>query len=96
LQQSRASAIRRLFRPTQDAASHKRLWERVMRHKLTGTFRELLRIFAHPFDPYRPELHYMRGPGPKYQAKRVESTESAAPATGENVRVRRAAAQAHA
>jgi hypothetical protein len=21
------------------------------------------------FDPYRPELHYMRGPGPKWQAK---------------------------
>jgi hypothetical protein len=31
---------------------------------------------AHPirtlqilFDPYRPELHYMRGPGPKWHAK---------------------------
>ena len=21
------------------------------------------------FDPYRPERHYMRGPGPKWQAK---------------------------
>jgi hypothetical protein len=21
------------------------------------------------FDPYRPELHYMRGPGPKWHAK---------------------------
>jgi len=21
------------------------------------------------FDPYRPEQHYMRGPGPKWQAK---------------------------
>ena len=21
------------------------------------------------FDPYRPELHYMRGPGPKWRAK---------------------------
>jgi len=21
------------------------------------------------FDPYRPELHYMRGPGPAWQAK---------------------------
>ena len=20
-------------------------------------------------DPYRPELHYMRGPGPRYRAK---------------------------
>ena len=28
--------------------------------------RELLREL---WDPYRPELHYMRGPGPKYQEK---------------------------
>jgi hypothetical protein len=21
------------------------------------------------FDPYRPELHYMRGPGPKWRTK---------------------------
>ena len=21
------------------------------------------------FDPYRPEMHYMRGPGPKWHAK---------------------------
>jgi hypothetical protein len=25
------------------------------------------------FDPYRPELHYMRGPGPKWREKRVRS-----------------------
>ena len=23
------------------------------------------------FDPYRPELHYMRGPGPKWREKHV-------------------------
>jgi hypothetical protein len=23
------------------------------------------------FDPYRPELHYMRGPGPKWREKRA-------------------------
>jgi hypothetical protein len=23
-------------------------------------------------DPYRPELHYMRGPGPRWLAKQVE------------------------
>lgn len=22
-------------------------------------------------DPYRPELHYMRGPGPRYREKRT-------------------------
>src|SRR5215470_18023788 len=24
------------------------------------------------FDPYRPELHYMRGPGPKWHAKHAQ------------------------
>jgi hypothetical protein len=26
-------------------------------------------FFAKAFDPYRPELHYMRGPGPAWRAK---------------------------
>jgi hypothetical protein len=26
-------------------------------------------------DPYRPELHYMRGPGPKWHAKHDSTTE---------------------
>jgi hypothetical protein len=26
-------------------------------------------LFQTLFDPYRPELHYMRGPGPKWHAK---------------------------
>jgi hypothetical protein len=25
------------------------------------------------FDPYRPELHYMRGPGPKWRAKHAQA-----------------------
>jgi hypothetical protein len=25
-------------------------------------------------DPYRPEAHYMRGPGPKWQQKHAAST----------------------
>jgi hypothetical protein len=24
------------------------------------------------FDPYRPELHYMRGPGPRWRAKHTQ------------------------
>jgi len=28
------------------------------------------------FDPYRPERHYMRGPGPKSQAKLKQRTKS--------------------
>ena len=30
---------------------------------------ELWRTIGHPFDCYRPELYYMRGPGPKWHAK---------------------------
>ena len=26
-------------------------------------------FFARAFDPYRPEQHYMRGPGPAWRAK---------------------------
>ena len=33
---------------------------------LTGFWHELTRDVVHP---YRPELHYMRGPGPAWQAK---------------------------
>jgi len=33
---------------------------------LSQAWAELRRTFA---DPYRPELHYMRGPGPKARAK---------------------------
>ena len=30
---------------------------------------ELQRTFSDAFNPYRPELHYMRGPGPACRAK---------------------------
>jgi hypothetical protein len=32
------------------------------------------RFFNRAFDPYRPELHYMRGPGPAWRAKHVASS----------------------
>jgi hypothetical protein len=36
----------------------------------TADLVELFRNLAKSlFDPYRPELHYMRGPGPKWHAK---------------------------
>jgi hypothetical protein len=28
------------------------------------------------FDPYRPELHYMRGPGPKWREKHATAQNS--------------------
>jgi hypothetical protein len=37
---------------------------------LPAQFADLLQDLAKAlFDPYRPELHYMRGPGPKWRAK---------------------------
>ena len=33
---------------------------------LTRFFQDFARAM---FDPYRPELHYMRGPGPKWREK---------------------------
>ena len=32
--------------------------------------KDLVQAFT---DPYRPELHYMRGPGPKWREKRAHS-----------------------
>ena len=32
-------------------------------------FGDLVRSLRGLFDPYRPECHYMRGPGPKWRAK---------------------------
>ena len=29
------------------------------------------RLVKRLFDPYRPELHYMRGPGPKWREKQA-------------------------
>jgi hypothetical protein len=37
--------------------------------RLDAPPRRLYRLRAHFFDPYRPELHYMRGPGPKWREK---------------------------
>ena len=37
---------------------------------LAGDLADLMHTLARSlFDPYRPELHYMRGPGPKWHAK---------------------------
>jgi len=34
------------------------------------------------FDPYRPELHYMRGPGPKWREKHGSGAAQGAAGTG--------------
>ena len=52
-----------------------------MRDKLSKIIRELMRTLSRPLDPYRPELYYMRGPGPKCAAKRAGLSASGAQAT---------------
>ena len=38
--------------------------------RLVHEFKAFWRLFfIRAFDPYRPELHYMRGPGPAWRAK---------------------------
>ena len=34
-------------------------------------------FYARAFDPYRPELHYMRGPGPACRAKQAAARRNA-------------------
>jgi hypothetical protein len=36
---------------------------------LAADLAELGRMLRSLVDPYRPEIHYMRGPGPKWHAK---------------------------
>jgi len=40
-----------------------------MLQNFTTAVRDLQRTFSDAFNPYRPELHYMRGPGPACRAK---------------------------
>ena len=50
-----------------------------MWHDIAIVVRDLQHAFSGAVDPYRPELHYMRGPGPKCQAKRAGAPRSAEP-----------------
>jgi len=44
--------------------------------RFAGTFAKLWRAAkTWPADKYRPEAYYMRGPGPKWHAKRARSTQ---------------------
>jgi hypothetical protein len=40
-----------------------------MLQNFTTAVRDLQRAFSGAFNPYRPELYYMRGPGPACRAK---------------------------
>jgi hypothetical protein len=40
-----------------------------LRHRLNAVVMGWQRLLQLASNPYRPELHYMRGPGPKWRAK---------------------------
>jgi hypothetical protein len=50
----------------------------LLRHRvdaIAAGWQKLVRIAS---NPYRPELHYMRGPGPKWRAKHRAHRDNAA------------------
>ena len=43
-------------------------------HRMTKAVRAFWRELTREFrDPYRPERHYMRGPGPKWLARHADA-----------------------
>jgi hypothetical protein len=75
-------------------AAGKGLGKRAMWRNLAETVRDLQRTYGDAFNPYRPELHYMRGPGPAWHAKRTDAT-STTPVVA-SAPARREIAQTHA
>jgi hypothetical protein len=59
------------------AASFQAANSRDRQPSLLADIRTFWREFAvTAFNPYRPELHYMRGPGPAWRAKHAASSTS--------------------
>ena len=50
-----------------------------LRRRLNRIVTKCQRLLAVTCDPYRPELHYMRGPGPKWHAKHRQRIAHEAP-----------------
>jgi hypothetical protein len=44
-------------------------WSSTLSQGPVAEFGDLIRSLRGLLDPYRPECHYMRGPGPKWRAK---------------------------
>ena len=56
------------MRPAMRTAHQQRLL-RPRAPSLAADLAELVRVLRSLVDPYRPEIYYMRGPGPKWHAK---------------------------
>jgi hypothetical protein len=62
-------------------ASSKGRRERAMWRDFSRAVRELWRIPGENTGAYRPDLHYMRGPGPKWHAKHAGFVGTTPPAS---------------
>jgi len=67
-----------------------------MLHNFANSIRELQRTFGDALNPYRPELYYMRGPGPAWRAKSAGNVMSAVPVRIDNARRLAKFVKAHA
>jgi len=66
----RSAEVQRQLASGQDCARQRR--DRDGFARPFAEFRAFWRQFmAKAFNPYRPELHYMRGPGPAWRAKHL-------------------------
>lgn len=43
--------------------------------RMRAIFAQIRSLVAIVSDPYRPERHYMRGPGPKCRARRTQAAD---------------------
>jgi hypothetical protein len=66
-----------------------------MLQNFTTAVRELHRTFSDAFNPYRPELYYMRGPGPACRAKAAPKASSSDTARRATISGYRSLAKAH-
>jgi hypothetical protein len=60
-----------------------------MLQNFTSAVRELQRTFGDAFNAYRPELYYMRGPGPACRAKALPKSSQRKIARPKTISVRR-------
>jgi hypothetical protein len=67
-----------------------------MLQNFTTAVRELQRTFSDALNPYRPELYYMRGPGPACHAKAAPKVLSADAAHRRTISGYRKLVKAHA
>ncbi len=67
---ARAGLARSIFRRFGAIAAAWRTWINDLRELLWAPLHDVVHGL---FNPYRPELHYMRGPGPKWREKHARA-----------------------